>query len=244
MTFASRTFGTLIAVLGTVGLAVPLGALAAAGGAEYGGTASGGGVQYGAPAGEVGTPALRARSASLLGRTLHFRGSADPGAKVAVQRLDAKRGWETVARATADARGAYLARWLTDHIGVFSMRAVPDGAEVVASSAPEPITVTVFKPARATWYGPGFYGKRTACGQRLTRDLVGVAHRGLPCGTRVALYYEGRTIEAPVVDRGPFTNDADWDLTAAAAERLGFQTTDTIGAVSLRSGSTARRAAG
>jgi len=38
---------------------------------------------------------------------------------------------------------------------------------------------------RVTWYGPGFYGNRTACGQRYTRHIVGVAHRTLPCGTLV-----------------------------------------------------------
>ena len=36
-----------------------------------------------------------------------------------------------------------------------------------------------------SWYGPGFYGKRTACGLALTTTLIGVAHRSLPCGTKV-----------------------------------------------------------
>jgi hypothetical protein len=234
MTYASRIFATVVAVLATAGLAVPLGALAEEGGTQYGAAASGG-MAYGTPTGEVGGPALRAKPSSLLGRTLHFRGTASPGAQVAVQRLDAGSGWTTVARATAGPDGAYLARWRTDHIGVFSIRAVPaDAAQVAAAGSPESITVTVFKPALATWYGPGFYGKRTACGVRLTRSLVGVAHRGLPCGRKVAIFYKGRTIIAPVVDRGPFAHGADWDLTAAAAEQLGFETTDEIGAVSLR----------
>jgi hypothetical protein len=55
-----------------------------------------------------------------------------------------------------------------------------------------------------TWYGPGFYGNRTACGQRYTRYVVGVAHRTLPCGTMVQFRWHGRTAVAPVIDRGPY----------------------------------------
>ncbi len=57
---------------------------------------------------------------------------------------------------------------------------------------------------RVTWYGPGFYGNRTACGQRYTRYVVGVAHRTLPCGTMVQFRWHGRTAVAPVIDRGPY----------------------------------------
>ena len=37
---------------------------------------------------------------------------------------------------------------------------------------------------KASWYGPGFFGNRTACGQTLTRKTIGVAHRNLPAGPR------------------------------------------------------------
>jgi len=57
---------------------------------------------------------------------------------------------------------------------------------------------------RVTWYGPGFYGNRTACGQRYTRYIAGVAHRTLPCGTMVQFRWHGRTAVAPVIDRGPY----------------------------------------
>ncbi|MGB2851360.1 MAG: septal ring lytic transglycosylase RlpA family protein [Solirubrobacterales bacterium] len=80
----------------------------------------------------------------------------------------------------------------------------------------------------ATWYGPGFYGNRTACGRRLKRGTVGVAHRSLPCGTKVTVRYEGRFLRTRVIDRGPFANDASWDLTEAAAKRVGFEATDQI----------------
>jgi hypothetical protein len=81
---------------------------------------------------------------------------------------------------------------------------------------------------RATWYGPGFFGNETACGQTLTRRTVGVAHKTLACGTKVVVRYGGRYLRTKVIDRGPFANGARWDLTQGAAERLGFETTDEV----------------
>lgn len=170
---------------------------------------------------------------TLLGQRMRFAGQAPAGATVAVQRLDDGL-WVTEATAVADARGAYVATWRTDTIGVFRMRAVPTGGGTVRASATEDtVKVTIYKPAKATWYGPGFYGRRTACGQRMSRTLVGVAHKTLPCGRKVAILYKGRTLTVPVVDRGPYANGASWDLTYAAAQMLGFEYTDMLGAVSL-----------
>ncbi len=92
---------------------------------------------------------------------------------------------------------------------------------------------TVFRYAVATWYGPGFFGSTTACGEVLHQNTQGVANRTLPCGTRVDIYYHGRTITVPVIDRGPYANGADWDLTEATASAIGMTGTDTIAAVSL-----------
>ncbi len=72
-----------------------------------------------------------------------------------------------------------------------------------------------------TWYGPGMYGRRTACGDKLTSRLLGVAHRTLPCGTRVRFVHGGRDVVARVVDRGPHVAGVHYDLTWAAARRLG-----------------------
>jgi len=77
----------------------------------------------------------------------------------------------------------------------------------------------------ATWFGPGFYGKQTACGQTLTPTVVGVANRTLPCGTLVSVGYEGRTLTVPVLDRGPYSHGVSWDLTAGAARALGIEET-------------------
>jgi rare lipoprotein A (peptidoglycan hydrolase) len=80
----------------------------------------------------------------------------------------------------------------------------------------------------ATWYGPGFFGSELACGGTLRRKTVGVAHRRLPCGTEVTFAYRGNYLTTEVIDRGPFANGAKWDLTQAAAERLGLEATDEI----------------
>jgi rare lipoprotein A len=77
----------------------------------------------------------------------------------------------------------------------------------------------------ATWFGPGFYGKQTACGQTLTPAVVGIANRTLPCGTLVSVSYRGHSLTVPVLDRGPYGHHANWDLTAGAAESLGITET-------------------
>ncbi len=86
----------------------------------------------------------------------------------------------------------------------------------------------------ATWYGPGFYGNRTACGQRLSRKTVGVAHKRLPCGTKVTVKYKGRFLRTRVIDRGPYAHGASWDLTSRAAKKLHFETTDTVRAAAVK----------
>jgi peptidoglycan hydrolase-like protein with peptidoglycan-binding domain len=77
----------------------------------------------------------------------------------------------------------------------------------------------------ATWYGPGLYGNRTACGAVLRQTTIGVAHRSLPCGTKVTLAYHGHTMVVPVIDRGPYARGYVFDLTGATAEALGISGT-------------------
>ena len=64
--------------------------------------------------------------------------------------------------------------------------------------------------------------------------LHGVAHRTLACGTRVAVLFDRREIIVPVVDRGPFHEGYDWDLTQATADALGFTASGGIGYVRLK----------
>jgi len=68
----------------------------------------------------------------------------------------------------------------------------------------------------ASWYGPGFYGRRTACGQTYTPEILGVAHRLLRCGTLIQLTSPaGVTISVPVIDRGPYITGRALDLSNA-----------------------------
>jgi rare lipoprotein A (peptidoglycan hydrolase) len=95
-----------------------------------------------------------------------------------------------------------------------------------SSEAPAAYDEIVFGAIRsggATWYGPGFYGRRTACGQVLRPNTIGVAHRNLPCGTAVKFAYHGRSVVTTVIDRGPYTRGNVWDLTNGARVALGFE---------------------
>jgi rare lipoprotein A (peptidoglycan hydrolase) len=112
-----------------------------------------------------------------------------------------------------------------------ALAASPGGA-AAPPGKPAPASATrhrVRPSAVATWFGPGFYGKQTACGQTLTPNVVGVANRTLPCGTLVKVTYGKRSLTIPVLDRGPYSHIADWDLTAGAAEALGISETVRIG---------------
>jgi hypothetical protein len=85
----------------------------------------------------------------------------------------------------------------------------------------------------ASWYGPGFYGNRTACGQVYTPEIIGVAHRTLPCGTLVVIEFRGRTMTVPVIDRGPYIAGRTLDLSNAT--KIAMKCTD-LCTVSMRIG--------
>jgi Lytic transglycolase/Putative peptidoglycan binding domain len=86
--------------------------------------------------------------------------------------------------------------------------------------------------SRATWYG--LLHHQTACGVTLHRNTIGVAHRNLPCGTKVALKYGNRYVLAHVIDRGPYTKGVRWDLTKGAAKALHFTGSDEIRAAPIK----------
>jgi len=82
--------------------------------------------------------------------------------------------------------------------------------------------------ARVSWYGPGFYGRRTANGTVLTPSSMVVAHRSLPFGTRIEFAYGGRTVVGVVADRGPFVGGRTFDLGPGVAQALGFGGVHTV----------------
>lgn len=75
----------------------------------------------------------------------------------------------------------------------------------------------------ASWYGPGFYGNRTASGEIYRPGTFTVAHRSLPFGTRVRVtnLNNGRSAIARVNDRGPYTGGRIVDLGHGIASHLG-----------------------
>jgi hypothetical protein len=186
---------------------------------------------------------LTAPLGQLVGATVTLHGvvaGSRPGDAVTVQRLDPLAGWVTATAATVAANGSYDAAWQVDKAGKTTVRAILATQAMTATrtaSATAPAArglgraITLYRRAKVTWYGPGFYGRRTACGKRMSRVLLGVAHKTLPCGTLVDLYNNGRTVTVPVVDRGPFRPGTSYDLTAATARAIGVQATTTIGAV-------------
>jgi rare lipoprotein A (peptidoglycan hydrolase) len=104
-------------------------------------------------------------------------------------------------------------------------RGVVAAANQPATAAIGSITVSPSgwrRDPEISWYGPGFYGHRTACGKTLTTTLLGVAHRTLPCGTMVSFRNpsNGRVVTVPVVDRGPYVAGRQWDLTAGACKAI------------------------
>lgn len=75
---------------------------------------------------------------------------------------------------------------------------------------------------KASWYGPGFNGKRTASGERFNQNEMTAAHRSLPFGTivRVINLQNGRSVDVRINDRGPFIRGRVIDLSRAAARQI------------------------
>ena len=77
---------------------------------------------------------------------------------------------------------------------------------------------------QASWYGPGFHGKKTASGEIFDQSRLTAAHKTLPLGTKakVTNLENGNTVEVQINDRGPYVGDRVIDLSRAAANALGF----------------------
>ena len=75
----------------------------------------------------------------------------------------------------------------------------------------------------ASWYGPGFHGRRTANGERYNQHGLTAAHKSLPFGTRVLVtnLVTGRSVMVRINDRGPFVRGRVIDLSAGAARAIG-----------------------
>lgn len=174
-------------------------------------------------------------------RPLRITGRFDAalvGRAVRLQRKTPANRWATIATSRVRKAGAFAVSWRTqaarNHDLRLQLLASSRSGHTTVSAAgraarsSSPLRVAVVGQSRATWFGPGFYGSKTACGLKLTTAVEGVAHRTLPCGTQVEVRLGGRTEVLPVIDRGPFANGADFDLTKNVADRIGLTGVSTI----------------
>jgi rare lipoprotein A (peptidoglycan hydrolase) len=156
------------------------------------------------------------------GQRVSVVGTAQPGIAGLTAYLQVKRGhrWRTLDRDRTAAGGRYVLR---DRVRT----AMSAPARVVVRSGAAKVNQRVgrlnaFRSAYASWYGPGLYGNRLGCGGTLTASRLGVAHKSLPCGSKVTLRHGKRVVRVRVIDRGPYVGGREYDLTAATARRLGF----------------------
>ena len=82
---------------------------------------------------------------------------------------------------------------------------------------------------KASWYGPGFHGRKTANGERFDMNTLTAAHRTLPISSyvRVTNLANGKSVVVRINDRGPYHGNRVMDLSKAAAQELGFIRTGT-----------------
>ncbi len=164
------------------------------------------------------------RIAVLAGQPVHLRGRLLPGVagrKVSLQGRRSGR-WETLANARTHGAGAFVLRYVTNSAGQERIRVAFAGDAVNGRSTATAGQMTVYREAGASWYNDG---STTGCG---FHAYHGVANRTLPCGTKVALRYNGRSVTATVDDRGPYVGGRDWDLNQNTAAALGFGGVGTI----------------
>lgn len=100
-------------------------------------------------------------------------------------------------------------------------------AALLAFSAPVtvlPATAATLIDGVASWYGPGFNGRKTASGEIFNTNQLTAAHKTLPFGTsvRVTNLENGRSVVVRINDRGPYVGSRVIDLSHAAAVQIGM----------------------
>jgi peptidoglycan lytic transglycosylase len=83
---------------------------------------------------------------------------------------------------------------------------------------------TPAKKVMASWYGPGFSGRKTASGERFDPRGLTAAHKTLPLGTKIRVTNPrtGASVLLTVTDRGPYVGRRELDLSRAAAREVGI----------------------
>jgi rare lipoprotein A len=104
----------------------------------------------------------------------------------------------------------------------FTLAPVLETDEPAHAQRAQPVYV---QQGAASWYGPGFHGRKTASGERFDQHELTAAHKKLPLGTKATVtnLKNGKTVEVEINDRGPYVGGRILDLSKAAAERLGMR---------------------
>ena len=159
------------------------------------------------------------------GKVVKITGKVHPADS---RRVTIKAAGKTVKSVKTNKDGTFRARWSTPGAGVYKVKAVAQATYSAERAGSAEKQVNVYRAAQASYYGPGLYGNGTACGKTLTPSTLGVANKSLPCGTMVTFRYRGNSVRVPVIDRGPFSGNREWDLTAATKAKLGFGSTGVV----------------
>lgn len=162
----------------------------------------------------------------LIGSAATVSGTLRPalaGRVVYLQRLG-RHGWRSISQTLTGGRGRFVLRYTPRQLFSEPVRVVLAG-DASDSNPTHPVRrdlgrLTAYRLTVASWYGGG---GMLACGGELTSATMGVANKTLPCGTLVTLRYGGRSVRVPVVDRGPYVEGREFDLTEATKHALGFE---------------------
>jgi len=163
----------------------------------------------------------------VSGRRLLLRGRVRPGGSHRVKVVIQGPGGTQVGAASRRS-GVFKLRWRPHGTGSYKLRAYGLHDKRVKASVSPARRITAYRPAAASYYGPGLYGGGLACGGTLMPGTQGVAHKTLPCGSKVRLRYRGRSVVVRVIDRGPYVAGRDYDLTAATKAQLHFPSTGVL----------------
>lgn len=162
---------------------------------------------------------------ALVGRDVEVSGRVTPAG--AARRVVVKIGNATETT-QAGRSGKFSVDWKAPSTGSYAVQVRARSNRTATGSRDRAGSITAYRQALASWYGPGLYGNPMACGGTLTASTIGVAHKTLPCGTKLRLRYGGRTVTARVVDRGPYSGAREFDLTSATKQALGFPDLGTV----------------
>jgi rare lipoprotein A len=157
----------------------------------------------------------------LSGDSVTLRGKVRPGGAHRVKVVIGGPDHKTLAVRTKP-DGTFRVKWDAERIGNYDVTAYGVHDARVRGSHSPARQLTAFRLAGASYYGPGLYGNGVACGGTLEPGTLGVANKTLPCGTKVKLRYQGRSITVPVIDRGPYVAGREYDLTEATKDALDF----------------------